>query len=53
LTLFYKNLGLCSKVAGITCIFMNERHGALAGHSPPRCGAVPKVIWADLLLFAL
>ena len=31
--LFYKNLGLHSKVAGVTCIFMNERHGALA-HRP-------------------
>jgi len=29
---FYETFGLRSKVAGVTCIFMNERHGALAPH---------------------
>jgi len=28
--LFYETFGLRSKIAGVTCIFMNERYGALA-----------------------
>ena len=36
---------------GVTCIFMNERHGALAGHSPPRRGPFPKLLWAELLYY--
>jgi len=27
--LFYETFGLCSKIAVVTCIFMNERHGVL------------------------
>jgi len=49
--LFYENFCLRSKLAGVTCMFMNERQGVVAGHSPPRRGPVPKLLWPDLLLF--
>jgi len=28
--LFYETFGLRSNVAGVTCIYINKRHGALA-----------------------
>jgi len=35
--LFYETFGLHSKVAAVTCIFMDERHGALLARA--RCDA--------------